>query len=534
LMQFALRAAGVSGGVLRAGHAALGALIEMGFGMPARLPEAAWYIARTQPFFATTQGVDNAVRLAVEPMSLTVHNQEIVSGTSFDNLSLESILSRPSLGGTFTWAMSHTAHTKIATIPVHPCVGGAFGTPLSWASTFFNMWTGSLKVKLYFSVPSTVRGSLIVLYTPNTSTTPAYSQVSQCQPIVIDVAGSTSVEIDVGWAQDVVALKVNNTAFPTLTSSIGGSFVCNGVLSVFVQQPLIASGATAFQTAVVVTYSAGEDFAFLDPNIDFANNLTLNSAAFSTPLFQVATRHFEHRIEGARRVPEQIASISGGAIIKSLRELIKRRTPHFMHFPTSNGEFGAAVDMPWFVAGFPTQQDTGNEPDFQILPCFLSNAAVPFAGFSGSVRHTLSWFQNSEATPTNTGSSLFFVSRRPAGNNNGIVTYSYNQTQGTQAFAFAQLGNGADAAHAPNGQSPQFLSVEVPFIAQRYALPVPLEADDGDSAIRVTILWSAQHPENLALIDYVSAGDDFDVFEWIGVPPMTYSFAPNEFWVVDT
>jgi len=416
---------------------------------------------------------------------------------------------------------------------VHPCLGGQQGTPLAWASSFFNMWTGSLKMTFYFSVPSTARGSLIIMYTPNILTVPTYGQVTQCQPIIVDVAGSTSVTIDIGWHAYEAALPLVPVAWPSLTTATGGAIPCNGVLSVFVQQPFVASGATAYGTSVVVTLEPGDDFAFLDPNCDYPNNLILVSAQVRTPLFQVATRHFDHRIEGIRRTPEQVAALSGGEIIKSLRQLIKRRTPHFIRSFASGNTGGQALDVPPFVAGFATQATGTGDPAFQVLPCFLSNAAVPFAAYAGSVRHTFQFTVKPFDSSVESNSALVWLSRRPAYNDNNEQAWTYTGTDfNTQTLAFMGVGNGADVAvrQVTDGYN---WSVEVPYVAHRYASPVVLEATtSSDASVRVGFVGSStSNPQDIAFIDYVSAGDDFDLFEWVGVPAMTYTLAPTTLWV---
>jgi len=539
VVSFAMSAMPVVGGVLRAGRAFADSMIELGFSMPAQLPQLSYIFTRFSPFLSTTQGVDATVRLSLEPMSMVQHNQEVFRGVSEDLLSIKSILSRPSLAGTFAWNMAQTAHTRIAVIPVHPCLGGGAGTPLAWLSTFFQMWTGSLKFTFYFSVPSTARGSVIIIYTPNLgSPLPTYSQLTQCQPIIVDVAGSTSVTIDVGWHQLNTASQLTTAAWPTI-ATYATAVNPNGYFSVFVQQPFVASGASAFSTSVVVTMEPGEDFAYLDPNLDYPNNLILVSAQLRTPLFQSATRHFDHRIEGARRTPEQLLSMSGGEIIKSLRTLIKRKTPHYVkRFDGSTGDTtGVAVDLPWFTAGFPTQPETGGsptDPEFQVLPCNLSNAAVPFAAFAGSVRHTIYPVSNDGTTGIGSqGLMQCFAVRRPAGNNGGILYWGYGSNiVSSEGLAFMQMANGGDLWTSNIGQGSP-VSVELPFIAQRFALPVPTANANGDSALRVGFVFGGLTAiTKLALIDYVSAGDDFDLFEWVGVPSMTYSLADSSYWQI--
>lgn len=309
----------------------------------------------------------------------------------------------------------------------------------------------------------------------------------------------------------------------------------NGYFTVFVQQPLVASGASAFATSIVVTILPGDDFAFLDPNLDCANNYILVSASVKTPLFQSATRHFDHRIDGARRTPEQVASFSGGEIIKSLRTLIKRKSPHFIkRFDTGTGNgMGQAMDFPWFVAGYNSQSTLGPpvyDPQFQILPCYLSNAAVPFAAFSGSVRHTI-FPLCTNAVFGSTPPTHVFATRRPAGNGNGPFAWGCGSNSiNSQTLSFLGMANGGDIGN-PNLQNGQPFNIEVPFIAQAYAVGCPVSTHEGDSAVRVGYLGGGlTAPTKLAFIDYVSAGDDFDLFEWIGVPPLSYFASDSTEW----
>lgn len=535
--QFAMRAVSAFGGVVRAGHAVTGALIAAGFAYVAQLPQLTWVRERHGPFFATGEGVDASVRLTLAPKSMTVDNQAIMRGARDDLLSLKSLMSRPSLMGTTAWTMAQTAHTRIASLPVHPCVGGAQGTPMSWLSTMFNMWTGSLKITCFISCPSTVRGSLIFAYTPNSSVAaPVYGDLTQCQPVVLDVAGSTSIEFIVPWNQELAALQCTDPAsvnFPTTTSGVGFATKFNGYISVFVQQPLISSGATAFATSLVWTVVAGDDFAFLDPNLDMATRINLVSANIATPLFQVETRHVTHKFSGAIRTPQQVAALSGGEII-SLRDLIKRRSVHYTQRLAAGGDLNwvIAVDFPWFLAGVSSLQSATSNASFQCMPCFLSQAAIPFAAWSGSVRHTVSQVQNVGDADASTGGRpvTMIVSRMPGNlTTGGHARWRYVGDLGTQLFSYLGMGNGTDVS--TSAAQINTVSVEVPYISSQYALPVPLNTAGGGPCIRTAVINGSDDPVEVGLVDYVSAGDDFDLFEWIGVPALTIVAAvPTNNW----
>lgn len=518
VMRFMRIGASSFGAILRAGHAVSGALIAAGFGFVAQLPVVPWVRTRLMPFLATGEGVDAVVRLDLSAKSLTVHNQEILQGTEVDHFDFGYLLSKPSLFGTFAWDLTMTAHTKIATIPIHPAVGGALGTPLAWLSSMFNMWTGSLKVTLYFSVPSTVRGSLIVVYTPNQTTAPTYGVITQCEPVIIDVAGSTSVEFDIGWAQSTPALDVGPGLFPTITSAVGSSPQANGYLSIFVQQPLIASGASAFSTAVVVTAVPGEDFAFFDPTLDGVWGLSLVSGKVDLPLFQTETRHFQHRVAGVRRSPEQIASITGGSIITNLRQLIKRKCPHFISRIAAEASTGNALDMVPFVCGNSTDETGAN---IITLNTFLTNAALPFAGYAGSVRHTVTLLGAALVATTGSAQASFTASRISVGDGSGILGRYCTTTNSFQLFNFSRFGEGAEMSIA-GGVGNQVVAVELPYIDTSHMRPVPIDQEAGDATVRY-VVTGVGFPNAAACVfhGFLNAGDDFNVAEWIGVPPQT-------------
>ena len=538
LAKFAMSAATVAGGVVHAGHALTSAMIAAGFAFVAQLPEVTWVRERHGPFYATAEGVDSSVRLTLAPKALTIDNQAIMRGTKVDHLSFKAILSRPSFMGVVDWPQSYTAHTRVFTVPVHPCVGGAQGTPLSWLSTMFRSWTGSLKVTVYISCPSTVRGSLIFVYTPNsTALFPAYADITQAQPVVVDVAGSTSVEFDIPWTQEAATLPCTApgaVAFPTTSSGTGFATKFNGYLTAYVQQPLITSGATAFTTRLVFTVKPGDDFAFLDPNLDIATRINLVSASLSTPLFQVETRHVSHRFSGTRRTPEQLATINGGEIITTLRDLVKRKSVHYtQRFTPALVANAVAVDLPWFTTGLSTLQTASTTDAFQVLPCFLSQAALPFAAWSGSVRHTVTLVAaelNNTSTSTQGHPITLIVSRMPSGLTTAAhAVWAFTGVLGTQLFSFLGLGNGTDVTTTSTYLNS--VSVEAPFIANQFALPVPNNFSAGGPCVRVGLVNPSQTPEQIGIVDYVSAGDDFDLFEWIGVPaPLMATTLPQDLW----
>jgi len=523
------------GTVLRAGKAVAEALIDAGFSFVAQLPLITYVFQRRQPMFATAEGADATVRLDYIPTSLSRSNHQYVSGESTDLMSFRSILNRPSLWGVVSWTQASTAHTLLASIPVTPFLNAINGTPMGWLASMFVYWTGSIKVNFYISCPSMARGALVFCYVPNVNQSgTGWSALTQQNPTVVDVAGSTSFEMDIGWHAPVAAIGASSGAtYPTIAAPLSGNWVPNGWIYIYVQQQLLTAGATAMTIPIVVTARPGDDFALFDPWTNVIRNFEVVSG--KTPLFQADARHYSVRFEGIRREPDDVAHMSGGSIVSSLRTLLKRKAANmFQYFtstPSSTYVPATSYQFPTFLSGVGT---SGTTSDDNYLVSHFSWSAIPFAMWSGSLRHTIMG-----PVPVNGGAALPAVtfgyvsaSRLSYGSGATTTPLVFSSTVWKEDYnTLDQLNNGADVELCGNGAT-FCVSVECPFYAPFHALPVATPASLGDDFPQVlVVLHNVVTPSpNYGLIDFLSAGDDFEFIEWVGVPKLTYNASGYGHW----
>lgn len=152
------------------------------------------------------------------------------------------------------------------------------------------------------------------------------------------------------------------------------------------------------------------------------------------------------------------------------------------------------------------------------FPTFLTNAALPFAGYSGSVRQTAVLLNNnSPAGSANggvslTGSRISVVDQDTEGGSYNVAGSSFATT------TFTRYGAGADIAFGP--ASTLTVSVEVPYVDLNYMRPVPLNVEPGFPTVRYLVEGQLPNPSGFKFNVYLNAGDDFNVMEWIGVAPL--------------
>jgi len=276
---------------------------------------------------------------------------------------------------------------------------------------------------------------------------------------------------------------------------------------------------------VIVTAVPGEDFAFFDTTLDGLYQLSLVSAQIALPMFQLETRHFEHKFLGTRRTAEQVASIAGGSLITSLRQLIKRKCPFFSGYFANESSAANAYDIYPFLTGQAILG--GSIPAY--YPTFLTNAALPFAGYSGSVRQTAVLLCHDDSGAASSGGVSLTASRISVVDQE-TEGGSYNAAGSSFALTtFSRFGAGADVAFG--SPSTLTVSVEVPYVDLQYMRPVPLNVEPGFPTVRYVVEGQIANPAANKFDIYLNAGDDFNVMEWVGVPPLASTGFDYTSWI---
>lgn len=230
-------------------------------------PELAGNLAQTdQPETCHKLSLDSKQELTIDPRTVGL------GGT--DELAMAHLLSKESYFAAFPWVPSDTAGSPLATITVNPNIvditndsnGEALhtATTMSYISSLFRYWRGSIKYRFMIVASKFHRGRLRVTWDPKG--TPGETTVAMSK--IIDISQETDFEFEVGYGQEVSYLSTHSFPFPQLFSSGQGplpaSSYDNGTLRIEVVDSLAAPGDSD-PIYLIAFASAGDDFELALP-----------------------------------------------------------------------------------------------------------------------------------------------------------------------------------------------------------------------------------------------------------------------------
>lgn len=244
------------------------AATALGWSRPLR-PVSLGYTSDTYRLGNTsnTYTVDEAVSVSLSSDASYVNNLQGV-GAPPDPLHWDYLIRRFGLVANVAWGHSGTSGTSIGRFAVHPsaCIisGGFRPTPLAYFSTFAGRWAGTIDFRIMITATPYIKGSLLVLYTPQAEAgaTPSISEAtSKGQYCVINLDQECDKIVSVKWHS-----ALTNKLCGDLFDITGTSVNVNGYLHFIILDPIVAPASTGVDLVINVYNRAGDDFVFIDPN----------------------------------------------------------------------------------------------------------------------------------------------------------------------------------------------------------------------------------------------------------------------------
>jgi hypothetical protein len=236
------------------------------------------------PPLAHCQGVGGGVRLDATPEG--GYTETNFTTTSPAELSLYHIARQPMMFRTIHWSASQAPGTRIERIPVTPMLGnwsnvdtylssstncaqaanatsviGFNHTYLSYVSSLFQYWSGSITFKFKFVTTQFHTGRVLVTYIPNNmpeDTTLSLSELTSANSKTFDVAGDKEFTFTAPYYSPMARKSVYPWA-ETSDSQIDDRFI-SGWLEMRVIGSLTTTNAVPETVPVFVYISAGPDF----------------------------------------------------------------------------------------------------------------------------------------------------------------------------------------------------------------------------------------------------------------------------------
>jgi hypothetical protein len=226
--------------------------------------------------------VDNSRTLSLDQRNI-IEVLPGFSGTDIDELSLDSFLTRPTLLGKFTWSVSSTTGTLLASYAVTPTeslvrvqdgITTIQNTPMSLLSRYFCQWRGDIVYTFHFVKTPMHSGRVCFSFQPAAA-------LGIPGPVALDDTSYTLRRI-VDLRETSVVTLVIPYQFYKSYRGLRTDYEINGVLSVQVVDELVAP-TTAPQTIEILPWvSAAPGFEFAIPQTTDVRPLT-GLAVLATP-----------------------------------------------------------------------------------------------------------------------------------------------------------------------------------------------------------------------------------------------------------
>ena len=501
-----------------------------------------------------------------------------------DEMSIRSIATKESYVTNFPWKPSDVSGTILFGYLVNPKINALAAegvdttvaqTALSFASTPFNYWSGTIRIRFQIVANQFHRGRLRIVYDPAESG--IFTNVDNFNVAfnhVIDIATNKDFTLDIPWMQyrpymrnDLNPADGNKLVAPSLSSasrpdsafaSFGSAITdwLNGYLAVYVLNDLVGTGDDFNQEIeVMVSVSAGEDFEVAVPT---SRDLSTFSYFKPTPAVQVFDPQGEEDTaelqeegdfspeseEGHTKViaptpsiTDLKASVFFGERVVSYRALLKRYEYYCTHSLPGTAPPGSwktftlnCPFMPYFNGVDPAGR-YGANTDNVVGTMLLTYLQGAYLGYRGSIRHKL--LINSSG----------IVWNATVGRQVNVPNYSTAWTAGDTASAAACAaqrktllqGTGWEGTTLHAERTNAGVQIEFPYYRRaRFSLArnknvnagLAVDSSDQDSQrinINIPTGDGSGVPNEFYVDDFLAVGDDFSLFFYVGAPMVYYT-----------
>lgn len=235
---------------------------------------------------AHSNTIDESIKLSLTTEASYPMSMEGMGG-KLDGLSWQNVIYRWGLVNVETWAYASTAGTRIAYYPVTPdlCKAGVapknYNTPMSYIAAHFQAWTGSVRFRVTVAASPYIKGQLLCVYTPNTTTTPLTldALMTASQYCVLNLNQELDKVMEVGWSSNMKYLVCGDPAYKDTNYPRA-----NGYFHIYVLEPIVSSASVDLN--VVVSVMPGDDFSFLMPTDLGVNDYVISGRVVNMPTEQ--------------------------------------------------------------------------------------------------------------------------------------------------------------------------------------------------------------------------------------------------------
>lgn len=509
---------------------------------------------------AVTNTKDDAQKLTLDvKQELTVDPRTVgLDGT--DEMNINYIASKESYLDTFTWTFTEDPEELLWNAVVDPrnvlTVGTgdsqrSFLPALAFVSMPFSQWRGSLKFRFQIISSGFHKGRLKFVYDP--SGTPLNgAEYNTAYTTIVDISKETDFTVCVGWGQSTSyrdCMPFPRTEFGVNPRSWTPALdYGNGTIACYIVNELAAPDPVYGDVEINVYVSACDDLEFGNPSDTPISDLKYRpfvepqSNEVGTELTDPSTMptHDSEIVTMGENtdISDYTNHIHFGEVVRSIRTLLKRYS-FYEITPTGSDPTAGYVSnvtrrssMPRnggfvSISAPPNYAISGGRNYSYAQTNFLTFFTQAFAGWRGSIRHM---YQAEDYIGNRT---TFLVARRPTDPTDidtTVVTqnlFAAGNAAGFYNSVMKQTGTGSGAMilHSGNNTAAVF---ELPYQKRFRYCPArrnlqPVLAVDGFQngySLTRTTLCTDQNLRMIPLKHYVAAGEDFNLFFFVGCPPV--------------
>lgn len=516
-----------------------------GFSRPVQLTESA--PMRPQYFgpISNTDMADPVSKLTVDSKQELSIDPRIFGADLGDELTISGIASRESYVGQFAWAVNRVPDALLWNARVNPRLliqaANVYYMPAcAFALGPFSWWRGCVRYRFQVVASGFHKGRLKIMWDPSYIAGP---ETNVAFTRIVDISTERDFTIDVPWGQSTayrnVAAHSTGSSFQSTTAYTSAGVSSNGVLGIYVLNTLVSPNSVANNDISILVSICMEDVEVAVPND--VSTAQLTTVYNYTPQSQEdevdaegapVTEHADEEMLQCHPAPDR-ALVYFGERIQSFRQLL-RRYAHHSSYLCGTATAATTGDVIWNLVLPDFPQYRGYAPGAMHVTStagkynycnstLLSYLTPAFLGVRGSMRS-----KYKVRTPgVNEVLSLTASRTTLYGYANQTVPVTF---AGQSKFAalvetnYPSLFQGA-AITAPEKQP--VLEVEFPYYKNsRFDLArcvtgepsanSPLGAGNTHHMLQATLTGTSTK----AIDRFVSVGEDFQLFYFMGAPPM--------------
>jgi hypothetical protein len=476
-----------------------------------------------------------------------------------DELPIASIAGRESYLTSFDWIVSMPQDVSIFQVRVDPflyrTLGSEYHFPACAAAALpFEYWRGTMRFRFQVVSSNYHKGRLRLVYDPfQFNGTP---QFNTQYTTIHDISAEKDFTIDIGWAQNEPFRQRADLTYPSFQGGgflVGNPSGSNGVLGVYVMNQLTTPGTVPADIKINVFVSMLDDFEVAVPNPD------ITKWSFREPEMYIGEPEMDSGdadccVEAITDPPtiDKIADtiidtpdttkLFFGEVIGSFRQMLKRTVLHEIRrvnelpettlFRMTRGafpEYGGFI-TDGLLQGSMAYEYTDGRKAIICNTTYLNYVARMFAGWRGSIRWTVDTSMLNVSGGTEHYNSVTSqLSRTTSGiRTQQSVSLTDAITENSMIALFNSIyQDSTNGMFLGNTSVNPIQSIEVPFYSNNrfvvtwkdeglYEFGMPV----APSWCLSTVVPGTEGVNESFLTTYCSAGEDFNLFFFNGMPPI--------------